>query len=70
MSIAQDILHFYKNMQGLDGGDLQTAIIDEDRHCAEDLDSDYEVTTLTYADGSCIVMSDDNISAIKGGIYD
>jgi hypothetical protein len=63
MSIAQDILHFYKNMEGLEGGDLQAAIIDEDRHTAAELDVDQEATTFCYADGSCIVMSDGTIRA-------
>jgi len=64
MSIAQDILHFYKNLNGLEGGDLQTAIIVESRHVTEELDSfDQEFTVFTYADGSCIQMSNGSTEA-------
>ena len=63
MSIAQDILHFYKNTKGLEGSYLQTAITNENRHVTEEQDVDQEVTTFDYADGSCIVMSNGNIAA-------
>lgn len=63
MSIAQNTLHFYKNIERLDGVELRTAIINADEHIKEELDADYEVNTCTYADGSCITMSDDYIGA-------
>jgi hypothetical protein len=63
MSIAQDILHFYKNTEGLEGVDLQAAIIYEGRYTAAELDVDQEATTFCYADNSCIVMTDEYISA-------
>lgn len=63
MSIAQDILHFYKNRKGLEGSDLQTAITEENRHVTEEQDFEQEVTTFAYVDGSCIVMSNGNIEA-------
>lgn len=63
MSIAQDVLHFYKNTKGLEGGCLQEAIIDENRHTTEDQDFENETTTYVYADSSCIVMSNGNTEA-------